>query len=107
LDCPRQCFEKWERGRSVRCGRKLPVCSCGGKPRSSLGREVDVELFEVFMGLISEWDVPSILEHHRLIDELEADDILERMSDANAEAVLSGYVKRAYFDYRKATKFLH
>jgi hypothetical protein len=33
--------------------------------------------------------------------------ILERMTEANAERVLSGYVKRAYFDYRNATKFLH
>jgi hypothetical protein len=26
---------------------------------------------------------------------------------ADASAVLSGYVKRAYFVYRKANKFLH
>jgi len=48
-----------------------------------------------------------ILEHHRLIEESEVDAIYACMSEANAERVLSGYVKRAYFDYRKATKFLH
>jgi len=74
---------------------------------SPLGKELDVELFEVFMGLFDEWEVPMILEHHRLIDESEVDAIYARMSEANAEIVLSGYVKRAYFDYRKATKFLH
>jgi hypothetical protein len=57
------------------------------------------------MGLFSEWDVPFILEQYRLIDASEADDIYARMSKDNAETVLSGYVKRAYFDYRKATKF--
>jgi hypothetical protein len=74
---------------------------------SPLGKELDVELFEVFMGLFDGQEVPMILEYHRLIDESEVDAIYARMSEANAECVLSGYVKRAYFDYRKATKFLH
>jgi hypothetical protein len=74
---------------------------------SPLGKELDVELFEVFMGLWDAWEVPIILEDHRLIDESEADIIYARMDKADAESVLSGYVKRAYFDYRKATKFLH
>jgi hypothetical protein len=74
---------------------------------SSLGKELDVELFEVFMGVWDEWEVPIILEDYRLIDESEADVIYARMDKADAESVLSGYVKRAYFDYRKATKFLH
>ena len=74
---------------------------------SPLGKELDVELFEVFMGLFDEQEVPMILEHHRLIEESEVDAIYACMSEANAERVLSGYVKRAYFDYLKATKFLH
>jgi hypothetical protein len=61
----------------------------------------------VFLGLWDEWEVPFILEKYRLIDESEAHAIWEHMSEANAERVLSGYVKRAYFDYRKAAKFLH
>jgi hypothetical protein len=73
---------------------------------SPLGKELDVDLFEVFMGLFDEWEVPSILEHYHLLNESEADAIYERMSQANAESVLVGYVRRAYFDYRKA-KFLH
>jgi len=76
---------------------------------STLGKELDVDLFGVFLGLFEEWVVPSILERYRLIDEPEADDICERMfeDNADAESVLSGYVKRAYFDYRRAAKFLH
>jgi hypothetical protein len=74
---------------------------------SPLGKELDIELFEVFMGLWDAWEVPIILEDYRLIGESEADVIYARMSKDNAESVLSGYVKRAYFDYRKATKFLH
>jgi hypothetical protein len=73
-----------------------------------LGKEVDVELFEVFIGLVDEWDVVAIiLQQYRLLDESEADAIYERVSDVNAESVLRGHVKRAYFDYRKATEFLH
>jgi hypothetical protein len=72
-----------------------------------LGKELDVDLFEVFMGLWDEHEVPMILEDYHLIDEEEADVIYARMSKENAESVLSGYVKRAYFEYRKSTKFLH
>ena len=74
---------------------------------SPLGKELDVDLFEVFMGLWDEWEVPMILEEYHLIDKSEADLIYENMTEANAERVLSGYVKRAYFDFRNAAKFLH
>ena len=75
---------------------------------SPLGKELDVHLFEVFMGLWGElWDVPFILEEYGLLDESAFDAISECTSEANAERLLSGYVKRAYFDYRKAAKFLH
>jgi hypothetical protein len=72
------------------------------------GKELDVNLFEVFMGLFDAWEVPSILEDHRLIDEWEIDSLYARMSrKANHESVLIGYVRRAYLDYRRAIKFLH
>jgi hypothetical protein len=58
------------------------------------------------MGIIYEWDVPMILEENGLLNETEFDSILESASDADAESLLSGYVKRAYFDYRNG-KFLH
>jgi len=61
----------------------------------------------LFIGLWDEWDVPFILEEYGLLDESEFDAISECTSEANAERLLSGYVKRAYFDYRKAAKFLH
>ena len=74
---------------------------------TALGKEVDVDLFEVFMGHFSEWDAPFILKERGLLNESEFENIIESMSEANAERLLSGYVKRAYFIYRKATKFLH
>jgi hypothetical protein len=72
-----------------------------------LGEELDVELFEVFMGTIDAWEMPFILEEHGLLNESEFDAISECTAEANAEGLLSGYVNRAYFDYRKANKFLH
>jgi hypothetical protein len=73
-----------------------------------LGKELDIDLFEAFMGLFDEWEVPYILEDHRLIDQWESDSICARMSrKANSESVLLECVRRAYLDYGKATKFLH
>ena len=72
-----------------------------------LGKELDVELFQAFMGHWNEWKIPMILEKYHLINEPEVDAIFECTSEADAERLLSGYVKRAYFDYRKAAKFLH
>jgi len=71
-----------------------------------LGKELDVELFQAFMGHWSEWEVPMILEEHGLLDESEADAYYESTSEDDAESLLSGYVKRAYFAYRNG-KFLH
>ena len=73
-----------------------------------LGKELDIDLFEAFMGLWDVWEVPYILEDHHLIDEWESDCIYARMSrKADPESILAGVVRRAYLDYRKASKFLH
>jgi len=61
----------------------------------------------VFIGLWDEWEVPLIQEEYGLLNESEFGAIFECTSEANAEGLLIGYVKRAYFIYRKATKFLH
>jgi hypothetical protein len=71
-----------------------------------LGNELDIDLFSVFMGQLDEWEVPMILEEYALLNQSEFDAIYECMTEANAQRVLSGYVKRAYLDYRKA-KCLH
>ena len=71
-----------------------------------LGKELDVDLFQVFMGVICEWDVPMTLKEHGLLTKSEFDSILEPTSDADAKSLLDGYVKRAYFDYRNG-KFFH
>ena len=60
------------------------------------------------MGLFDVWEVPYVLEHHRLIDEWESDSICARMSrKADPELVLVEVVRRAYRDYGKAGRFLH
>jgi len=83
--------------------RDEPLTQVGDEPLTwqitPLGKELDVDLFEVFMGIKWKCDVPIILAEHGLLNESEFDAILECMSEANAD--LSGYVKRAYFVYRK------
>ena len=72
-----------------------------------LGKELNVDLFQVFIRLWDEWEVPLIQEEYGLLNESEFGAIFECTSEANAEGLLIGYVRRAYFIYRKATKFLH
>jgi hypothetical protein len=48
-----------------------------------------------------------ILEEYGLLDESECCAIWKCTSMADAERLLSGYVKRAFTDYRKSAKFLH
>jgi hypothetical protein len=73
-----------------------------------LGTELDIDLLLVFMGLFEVREAPLVLEHYGLIDERELDSLYECLStDANPEFVLFGYVRRAYFDYRKANGCLH
>jgi len=77
---------------------------------TTLGKELDAPLFDVFLGMREPWEIPNILEEYHLINEMEADSIYSRMEKADAAdagALLGGYVKRAYFEYRKAIKFLH
>jgi hypothetical protein len=89
----------------IQMGLLKVVCAEPETWRSTpLGKELDVELFEVFMGVWHECEVPRILEEYGLLSESELDAIWE--SEADAESLLSGYVKRAYFDYRNG-KFLH
>jgi hypothetical protein len=73
-----------------------------------LGRELNLDLFEVFIGLWDAWEVPWILQDHRFIDEIEVDSLYAQMHRrANPETVLLRYVRQAYLDYGKANKFLH
>jgi len=73
---------------------------------TALGMELNVYLFEVFLGLWCEWEVLQILEEQGLLTESEFDAISES-SDAELDSLLGEYVKRAYYVYRKVTKFLH
>jgi hypothetical protein len=109
---------QWLADRETVCGVNqklikmgLVECISPGTERytpSGMDLELDLELFEVFMGLFDVWEVPLVLDHHGFIDECEADDLYARMSKkASPESVLVGYVRRAYLDYHRATKFLH
>src|SRR6478752_5024789 len=48
-----------------------------------LGKELDLDLFLVFMGHWDECDIPSLLKEYGLIDESEFDAILECTSEAS------------------------
>ena len=72
-----------------------------------LGNELDIDLFEVFLGTWSKREVPGILQQYGFISRSEERVLYERINKGDANSVLIGYVKRAYFKYRNAGKFLH
>jgi hypothetical protein len=79
-----------------------------GSPESSrstsLGKELKVDVLEVFMGLWCEWDAIDVLEEYGLIDEPEPIyELLEAGTDP--ETVIRAPVQKVYFDYYRAAKF--
>jgi hypothetical protein len=44
-----------------------------------LGKEVDLDLISVFLGIHCEWEAPYILEQYGLIDAIDADRLLNRL----------------------------
>ena len=73
-----------------------------------LGKELDLDLLLVFIGHWDECEIPIILEEYGLIDEgPSSTQSWNARPRPVQERLLSGYAKRAYFDYRKAAKFLH
>jgi hypothetical protein len=80
----------------------------GGCRHTNLGKELNIDLQEVFMGLIDPWDAVHILEDNNLVSDDEVDslfDLLE-MDEKHYEAILRTRVQQAYRDHHGA-KHLH
>jgi hypothetical protein len=80
----------------------------GGSRHTNLGKELNIDLQEVFMGLIDPWDAVHILEDNNLVSDDEVDslfDLLE-MDEKHYEAILRTRVQQAYRDHHGA-KHLH
>jgi hypothetical protein len=70
---------------------------------TALGREVNIELMQVFMGVWCEYEIPMILEEYGLLSEEEIDEIYERFECGESpEAVLLPLVRRAFFQHFQA-----
>ena len=66
---------------------------------TELGKELEVDLVMVFVGLFDEYQVPSILEQHGLIDVIEEDDIYDVLEIyGDPERALRAMVQRAFFE---------
>ena len=62
----------------------------------------------VFLGLWDEWEVPIILQHYGVIDDLECEAIWGFLgAGRDVEAVLKKYVRNAYFAHYKRTELLN
>ena len=92
----------------IEMGLEEVVCLESATTRPTLlGNELDIDLFEVFLGTWSKREVPGILQQYGFISRSEERVLYERIHKGDANSVLIGYVKRAYFKYRNAGKFLH
>ena len=73
-----------------------------------LGRELRSDLLMVFLGLWDEWEVPEILEHYGVIDDLECESLWDLLGAGHdPETVLKRYVLQAYFAHYKRPKLLN
>jgi hypothetical protein len=74
----------------------------------ALAVDLNVDLYEVFVGMWDEGEIPIILCDYGFIDESLRDSLYDRMEmGADPESVLRGVVRRAYLDYHRAAKFVH
>jgi hypothetical protein len=76
--------------------------------RRALAVDLNMDLYEVFVGMWDEGEIPIILCDYGFIDESLRDSLYDRMKmGADPESVLRGVVRRAYLDYHRAAKFVH
>jgi len=71
---------------------------------TNLGKELDIDLQELFMGLWEPCEAPWVLEDHKLLDESECDALFDLMETDEYEAKLRARVQQAYRDYHKVTR---
>jgi hypothetical protein len=79
-----------------------------GQRVTHLGAELNICLYELFMGMWDEGEIPIILCDNGLIDVSLRESLYDQMEmGADADGVLRGIVRRAYLDYHQATKYVH
>jgi hypothetical protein len=104
---------KWLVDREVATGLNEAIGAMGLQEQLSentsrdtvLGKEVNLSLYMVFMGLWEPWEMVHILEEHGLLDEDEIDplfDLLER-GEEHYEPALKACVQQAYRNYHRST----
>jgi hypothetical protein len=72
---------------------------------TSLGKELNSDLQQVFMGLWEPWDAVHVLKDYDLVAEDEVDTLLDllEIGEKYYEPLLRARVQQAYRDYYKAT----
>jgi hypothetical protein len=71
---------------------------------TSLGKELDMDLQQVFMGQWEPCEAPWVLKDHKLLDESECEALFDLMETDEYEAKLRGRVQQAYRDYHKVMR---
>jgi hypothetical protein len=73
-----------------------------------LGKELHVDLHMAFIGLFCDWEVILHLESYNLVEEDEAEEIIELLAaDKYSASRLRSRVQRAYCGYHRLSRIRH
>jgi hypothetical protein len=77
-----------------------PVTGQEGVTQSTtLGKELDLDLLMVFLGIYEPWDAVMILQKYELLDETEVCDLFHAVGTKDSELLLRKRVQTAYHKY--------
>jgi hypothetical protein len=71
---------------------------------TNLGKELNIDLQQLFMGQWEPWEAPWVLEEHKLLDETECEALFDLMETDEYEAELRAHVQQAYRDYHRVMR---
>jgi hypothetical protein len=73
---------------------------------TALGKELNIDLQQVFMGLWEPWDAIHVLEQHDLLSADEIDSLVDllEVGEERFEPIFKTLVQQAYRDYYGATR---
>ena len=86
-------------------GLEEPVPNAADTTRlTNLGKQLNFDLYQIFVGLLEPWDAIMILEIRALISEQEAEELfsLLELAEEEYEPLLRARIQRVYREYYQA-----
>jgi hypothetical protein len=74
---------------------------------TTLGREINLELFMIFAGAWCLYEVPEILKENGYLNDSEEDEIFASSTEIEAERLIHRYVLRAYLRFSNYSRLIN